>query len=205
MLNHAHWPAECAKLVGKSGLRIAARMCAAARAAHSRKQLVGLLKLSGPVERDFPAGFSVTRKIRESSATVSRPSCPGWPTGCCGKFTSCTTFVLKTRSASSALNFVGEGPRTKIDYRKKGTLTLTFLLEDLQKLRLVLRTRLFVTSVVRIAPAKDPRRRPQKLFPKQFTVGALDSFKIDGLVCTGSFHSVSHIPLVSLCSPNSLL
>ena len=32
---------------------------------------------------------------------------------------------------SRSLSFFGEGSPTKIDYRKKGTLILTFLLEDL--------------------------------------------------------------------------
>ena len=30
-------------------------------------------------------------------------------------------------------SFLGEGSPTKIDYRKKGTLSLTFLLQDLAK------------------------------------------------------------------------
>ena len=40
-----------------------------------------------------------------------------------------------TRSTSSALlpTFLGEGSPTKIDYRTKGTLILTSLLEDLGK------------------------------------------------------------------------
>ena len=36
--------------------------------------------------------------------------------------------------SSSLLPFFGEGSPTKIDYRKKGTLILTSLLEDLDKL-----------------------------------------------------------------------
>ena len=41
----------------------------------------------------------------------------------------------KPRSPRSALlsPFLGEGSPTKIDYRKKGTLILTSLLEDLEK------------------------------------------------------------------------
>ena len=41
------------------------------------------------------------------------------------------------RSPSSALctNFLGEGSPTKIDYRTKGTLILTSLLEDLASLQ----------------------------------------------------------------------
>ena len=43
-----------------------------------------------------------------------------------------TLFLTTARSASSALlPFLGEGSPTKIDYRKKGTLILTTLLEDL--------------------------------------------------------------------------
>ena len=61
MMNQVYLPAvraECTKLVGgKSGLRIAANICVAAKATPSRKQPVGVLKLrvqlSGTSQPDF--------------------------------------------------------------------------------------------------------------------------------------------------------
>ena len=45
---------------------------------------------------------------------------------------SCTSTALLTRSPSSApLLFLVQGSPTKLDYRKKGTLILSSLLEDL--------------------------------------------------------------------------
>ena len=49
-----------------------------------------------------------------------------------GKGLTPRSMVVSSRPPSSALlPFVGEGSPTKIDYRKKGTLILTSLLEDL--------------------------------------------------------------------------
>ena len=70
---NAHRP----KLVtGKRGLRVAARILATTS---SRKQLLGVLKPSGPIERNG----SVRRKIRESFANVDGPPRQLPDIGCC--------------------------------------------------------------------------------------------------------------------------
>ena len=104
--------AECTKLVGgKCGLRIAARN---AEATLCRKQLVGVLKLSGPVERKFPAKCSAM--FGESRWTVPPLVANVSPLCCCtafeglGKCTSCTILDLKSfnfQAGPAEVYFVG--------------------------------------------------------------------------------------------------
>ena len=49
----------------------------------------------------------------------------------------CVHFLSRSPSSALLPFFGGEGSPTKIDYRKKGTLTLTSLLEDLVVIQLL--------------------------------------------------------------------
>ena len=73
----------------------------------------------------------------------------------------------ETRSPSSAiLPFFGEGSPTKIDYRKKGTLILTSLLEDLGevlKMLNLLRWRLSGSQTASIRDVQGTPERPKSL------------------------------------------
>ena len=74
-----------------------------------------------------PAPIAELRRSRGASFGAGTGAGMGWAQSGC---------VFKTRSPSSAFySFFGEGSPTKIDYRKKASLILTSLLEDLERFR----------------------------------------------------------------------